>query len=209
MRIINHSSFVTFHQKDNTFFDRFLGCRTLKDIRKFILAEADKYEELYMNAFESSDKVKGDIFEIFAEIFMILLEASPQLGIYNYIPVNAADDNGVDGTGIGMDGKPATVQVKFRSNTSIELTSDDIKQFPFQSIMKYNVDQYTTKNMIVFTNTKGLHWYTDSDVFLDRLRVISGNTISQNIDNNLCFWEVARNLVKDSINYKFGEKNNK
>ena len=131
------------------------------------------------------------------------MSADNRIGVYNYQPAPAIDDYGVDGTGIGMDDKPLTVQVKFRSDPTTELTQDDIKQFALQSIVNYGVDKDTKTNMIVFTNAKGLHWVTDSKVFSGRVRSIGQDVISQLIDNNLVFWKEVNDMVSETINRKY------
>ena len=204
MKTIKHSSFVTFYQKDKDFYNRFLQCRTLKDVMKFIDVEYKKYDTLYKDCFENAECIKGDIFEIFAEGFFHVLEGAPQIGICGYKPAPKNDDNGVDGFGTGMDEKPATVQVKFRTNPVYELTERDLHQFAFQSIMVYDVEKTTNKNMIVFTSAKGIHWYTASNVFKGSLRAIAGDDIRRNVDNNICFWKALEELINDSKEKYFG-----
>jgi CRISPR/Cas system-associated endoribonuclease Cas2 len=110
---------------------------------------------------------------------------------------------GVDGFGIGMNELPLTIQVKFRSDSTTELIEKDIKQFAFQSIVEYNVDKDTRTNMIVFTNSKGLHWITESKVFSGRVRSIGYDIISQLIDNNSVFWRELNDLIKQTISEKY------
>lgn len=202
MKIINHSSFVIFTQKDPDFFKRFLLLRTFKDLDKFIEKEVSEFHK-FQGAFESPDVLKGDIFEIFAEGFFHILGGSSHIGIANYKPTPKSEDNGVDGFGIGMDNKPATIQIKYRSNPIYELTEEDLKQFAFQSIMVYDVEKTTKNNMIVFTSCKGVHWYTQSQVFKGILRTISRDDIRKNIDNNNSFWIAFREIIEDSYKNYF------
>ena len=104
--------------------------------------------------------------------------------------------NGVDGNGIGFDKLAATIQMKFRHDPTYELTERDLKQFYSQSIMNYGVDKDTKQNLIIFTNCAGLHWYTDSNVFSGKLRVINGKNIQALTDENFPFWESCRNEIK-------------
>ena len=53
--------------------------------------------------------------------------------------------------------------------------------------------------MIIFTNCEGLHWYTDSKVFDNKIRVINGDTISKLIDNNEGFWQTFKDLIFNSV----------
>lgn len=201
MKTIQHASFVNLYNKNKKVFDLvFKDTKTLSQLTKKIIKLSKDFAKF---AYKDADKMKGDLFEIFAECYFKILSADNRIGVYNYQPAPAIDDYGVDGTGIGMDDKPLTVQVKFRSDPTTELTQDDIKQFALQSIVNYGVDKDTKTNMIVFTNAKGLHWVTDSKVFSGRVRSIGQDVISQLIDNNLVFWKEVNDMVSETINRKY------
>ena len=144
-------------------------------------------------------KFIGDLFEIFAECFFILFKSDNRIGVFDYHPVPAIDDNGVDGFGKNIHGLPCTIQIKYRGNPTYLLKERDIKQFPYQSVINYGVDFRQSGNMIVFTNCQGLHWYTDSKVFDGKIRVINGETISKVIDNNEGFWNSFKDIVIKSV----------
>ncbi len=114
----------------------------------------------------------------FAEAFFIQFSSDNRIGVYDYKPVLAEDDNGVDGYGKNINGQPCTIQIKYRGNPTYTLKERDIKQFPYQSIINYDIDYKKSDNMIIFTNCEGLHWYTESKVFDNKIRVINGKTIS-------------------------------
>lgn len=202
MKTINHISFVNILLKDKDFFNELF--KDVTTFSKFLKKIDDVSEKSYKN-FDFLDKFQsvGDLFEIFAEMFFIINEADNRVGICNYQPTKKSEDNGVDGFGIGIDGKPATVQVKYRSNIDAELLSKDIKNFGFQSIIEYNVDKDSTTNMIIFTSSKGLHWYTNSKVYSNRLRVINYDFISKLIDNNFGFWNACKKLLEKSYEKYF------
>lgn len=147
-----------------------------------------------------SNKFKGDLFEIFAECFFGIFAADNRTGVYNYAPVPAEEDNGVDGTATNMDGLLTTVQVKFKTNPETFLKERDIKQFGFQSVL-FGVDPNATKNMVVFTNCKGLHWYTNNIVFRNKLRTIDGLFLSKMVDNNPAFFDEMRKLIHNSLEH--------
>ena len=94
-------------------------------------------------------------------------------------------------------------QVKFRSDVTTELTQEDIKQFAFQSIVTHNVDKDTKTNMIVFTNTKSLHWVTEQRVFSGRIKTIGYSEISTLIDNNSVFWSEINDMIVETIRVKY------
>jgi hypothetical protein len=203
--MIQHDSFVSLYQKDQDIYNKvFTDVKKLSELSSRIKKISKDYVKL---SYKSDDKVKGDLFEIFAECFFKVLPVSPTknggYGVYGYTPEKPENDNGVDGFGIGMDEKPLTVQVKFRSNPTEELKEEDIKQFAYQSIINYDVDKDTTTNMILFTNAPGLHWYTDTKVFAGRVKALGGKEISSLIDNNTIFWKLLRDMIEETIKNRF------
>lgn len=200
-KTIQHTAFVNLYNKNSNIFQTLLkDTRTLSQLTSKIIKISKSYESL---AYKDADKVKGDLFEIFAEGFFEIMGAHPGILIGGYQPAPPIDDYGVDGFGIGMDNKPATIQVKFRSNATTELIQEDIKQFPLQSIFNYNVDKDTRTNMIVFTNAKSMHWITESKVFSGRVRTLGNKEISGLIDNNFIFWNKILDMVQETIKEKY------
>mgnify|MGYP000278949390 CR=1 FL=1 len=201
MKTIQHDAFVNIYNKNQLLFTEvFSDTLTLSKLTSKIKRISNTYESL---SYPDGDKLKGDLFEIFAECFFKILSSDNRVGVYNYEPAQIVSDYGVDGFGIGMDGSPLTVQIKFRSDTTTELTQDDIKQFGFQSIVNYGVDKDTRTNMLVFTNSKGLHWVTESNVFSGRVKPIGSDFISQLVDNNTVFWREVMDLVNETIKLKY------
>ena len=201
MKTIQHESFVNLYCKNKKVFDiLFKDTKTLSQLSSKIIKESKSFDKY---AYKDADKFKGDTFEIFAECFFKLLSSDNRIGVYNYQPAPPIDDYGVDGTGIGMDNKPLTVQVKFRSDATTELKQDDIKQFALQSIVNFGVDKDTTQNMIVFTNARGLHWITEQRVFSGRVKALGYTEISNLVDNNIPFWNNLRDLIKNTIEEKY------
>ena len=199
--MITHTSLVNLINKDNTIFDKLLkDTTTLSKLSNRIIKISKNFDAL---AYKDANKVKGDLFEIFAECFFKILSADNRIGVYDYKPAPAIDDYGVDGLGQGMDEKPLTVQVKFRSDATTELTESDVKQFGLQSIVNCDVDKDTKTNMIVFTNARGLHWITETKVFSSRIRCLGYEKISTLVDNNTVFWKHVNDLVKITIKQKY------
>ncbi len=198
---IQHEEFVNLYNKDiNIFKLLFNETTSLKELNKRIIKLSNRYAEF---SYKEADKMKGDIFEIFSECFFKILSADNRIGVYNYTPEKSGNDYGVDAVGIGINKLPLTIQCKFRSNIATELTQDDIKQFPLQSIVNYDVDKDTRTNIILFTNAKGLHWATDSKVFSYRVRTIGNNEISNLVDNNHVFWMNLCDIIENTIKEKY------
>jgi hypothetical protein len=196
--MIQHSAFVNLYIKDKDF-TKVFNVDTLSKLSSSIIKYSKKFDKL---AYKDADKLKGDLFEIFSESFFQILGADNRIGIDDYKPVNI-NDNGVDATAIGMDTKPATIQVKFRSNATEELVERDIKQFPWQSAKVYGVDINTKTNMIVFTNASGMHWYSNKDVFTESIRTLGYDEISQLVNGNTIFWKRVNSLIQETIKNKF------
>jgi hypothetical protein len=204
---ITHSEFVKIIQKDHgDAFIKMLSNKTFNDLLKDIDSISDSAGDYGYTDSEVEEEIKlgkykfiGDLFEIFAEAFFIQFKSDNRIGVFDYKPVSSVDDNGVDGFGKNIEGEPCTVQVKYRRNPKYLLKERDIKQFAYQSIINYGIDFKKSNNMIIFTNCEGLHWYTDTNVFDKRMRVINGETISKLIDNNEGFWNTFKELVINSV----------
>jgi hypothetical protein len=202
---IQHESFLDLYNKDHQIFMKlFNGVGAISTLTNRINKLS---EDFALHDYVDAAKMKGDLFEIFAEVFFKTLSSDNRISVYDYKPVPSSGDYGVDGTGIGMDNKPLTVQVKFRSGYKNDLFSDDLNQFPFQSIVGYNVDKDTTTNMVVFTNAQGLHWRTDTRVFLGRIRCIGNKEIKELTGNgNTTFWKNIQDLISNTITLKYSSK---
>lgn len=204
---ITHSEFIKIIQRDNgDAFIKILSKRTFSDLLgeldsisnqspEYGYSDAEVEEETRLGKY----KFIGDLFEIFAEAFFIQFQSDNRVGVFDYKPVSAVDDNGVDGFGKNIEAQPCTIQIKYRGNPQYLLKERDIKQFAYQSIINYDIDWKSKNTMIVFTNCEGLHWYTDSKVFDGRIRAINGTMISNMIDNNEGFWNTFKNLIVKSI----------
>lgn len=142
-------------------------------------------------------KYRGDGFELLSEALIKLSPIDNRIGIFDY-KNTLTDAPGVDGFGIGSNGKPATVQCKFVSKTDIMLTaSGNLSNFVNQSLLKFNVDVKDTQNMLVITTAAGLHYYTDATMFDKKVRCLGYNELRQLIDNNFAFWEHFRRSINN------------
>jgi hypothetical protein len=143
---------------------------------------------------------KGDGFELLIEALIKLSPADNRLGIFDYSIVDKSDDVGVDGYGVGIDGKACTVQVKYRSDNTVNLTSnnDHLANFASSSFIHYGVEPASNTNMVVFTTAKGLHYYTDENMFKNKVRCIGHNELRELLDNNYGFWNSLRTLIHEA-----------
>ena len=195
---ITHDSFVELYNKDDTIFDRIFGkTKTISTLINKFKKESLEWEKYGYSEKDGKDKMIGDLFEIFAEVFFKILGASNNIGVYDYqIEI---DDYGVDGFGKGIDDKPCAIQVKFRSDINTELTQEDLNQFGYQAIVKHGVDKDTNTNLIVLTTAGGMHWLTDSKVFLGKIRTINREQLRTLVDGNFPFWNTVRDYVENTV----------
>lgn len=200
-KTIQHTAFVNLYNKDSNIFQTlFKDTRTLSQLTSKIIKISKSYESL---AYKDADKVKGDLFEIFAECFFKNLAADNRIGVYGYQPAPAVDDYGVDGFGIANNEMPCTIQVKFRSNATEELTLKDIKNFQGISYRHYKVPVESNSNLILFTNAKGLHWITEAKVLSGASITYGYNEISGLVDNLYSFWKNIEDMVQETIKEKY------
>ena len=214
--IIRHEAFETISILNSDFLNPFLKIKTYNELIKNILSMSKEYQQFdYLDNIKrfhpdfdlmtknqikiiAENKFKGDLFEIFTEGFLHLMGSYPTIGISGYKPVDSYDDNGIDGYGVGIDGKPLTVQIKFRTNSTYELRRDEISYFGWLSIHPpFNVE-LNSKNFVIFTNCEGIH-YSTKETYFNKLRVINGKIIKGTIDNNINFWNNFSELIENSL----------
>ena len=169
------------------------GCNKLSTFCNRLESQSLLFPDRY-----DPDKYKGDGFELLIEALIKLSPVDNRIGIGNY-QVVTADDLGVDGFGIGINGKAATVQCKYRSNNTSVITAnqDHLSNFVMTSIIdsRYNVDKDDTNNMIIFTTAAGLHHFTDSEMFKNKVVCRGHEWLRTMLDNNVLFWEAFRSLI--------------
>ena len=146
---------------------------------------------------DDPNKYLGDGFEWFVNEFLWLFQFDKKVGVYNY-EVWEEEDTGIDGTGVNMNGDLSVVQVKFRTNVTTELTAntDHLSNLVTAGLVHKNVvmDTENPKNFrhFIFTNAKGLHWYTDSMMFDGKVSCFDNKKFKKMLDNNFRFWNEMR-----------------
>lgn len=154
----------------------------------------------YPNRYDS-EKYKGDGLEFLSEALIKLSPTDNRIGIGNYHP-ELKDDTGVDGFGTGIDGNPATIQIKYRSDSTKLLTAneDHLSNFVMTSLIRYKVPTDTKTNLLIITTAEGLHYFTNNEMFQKQVRCIGYKQLKELLDNNLLFWDNLRLLVKEKRN---------
>ena len=169
----------------------------LEDCHKMstFMRKLERQAELFPNRYKP-ENYKGDGFELFAEALIKLSPADGRIAISDYSPGDPLDDRGVDGWGIGMNGKRASVQVKYRGDSRVVLTAngDHLSNFVMTSVME-GVDIADRHNMLIITTADGLHHYTDNEMFKNKVRCLGMKDLRSLVDNNHLFWNAFRKLV--------------
>jgi len=170
-------------------------------LNKFIL-KLDKQSKLIpVESNITDDKYKGDGLELLTEALLKLSPIDDRIGIGNYHIINDLD-TGVDGVGIGLDGRVATVQVKFRNDPNYFLTANDdhLSNFVVASQNRYKVPIDSNKHMLIVTTAAGINYFTEKEMLLKKVRVINRKNLQQMLNNNILFWDNFRILVNEALN---------
>jgi superfamily II DNA or RNA helicase len=145
------------------------------------------------------NKFKGDALELFVE-FLIKTNASDnRIGIYEYHPIDVTEDVGVDGYGIGENGNPATVQVKYRAGDYVLTANEDhLSNLLTGSIFNYSVKPEDDKNMLIITTGLKVHETTREKMLKNKVRVLNREALREMLDNRPEWWIRFYEAVKAS-----------
>ena len=164
-------------------------------IKKYASSETE-----YLTEDEKGNKIRtfiGDAWEVFVEMLLKSHPFDRRIGISHYCPMHPLfgnEDHGVDGKGIGTNGRIATVQAKFRSKPNYRLTAnqDHLSNFLSSSIIEHKVDLNDTENIVIITNCEGLHYHTDEKMLYGKVKCLGRDAVRQFVDNNIPFWDEFR-----------------
>ncbi|MFW6246829.1 MAG: hypothetical protein ACOC22_01490 [bacterium] len=144
----------------------------------------------------------GDAFEFFVELFLQLHPCDNRVGVYEYVPVQEFD-NGVDGIGVNIQKQKCVVQIKFRTNVLSQLTAtqDHLANMFSDGMLAHNVISDNKNAHIyrhfVFTTADGLHFYTDQEMFKNKVRCFGFQDFRNLLDNNTIFWDKCREIARE------------
>lgn len=141
---------------------------------------------------------KGDMLEIMAEIFFKAFSNSPQVGLTDYEPVPLEKDYGVDGFGINATGKKCAVQIKYRSNPEDSVLYSEMARTYTSAVIQLNIPLEGDDCLYVFTTAHGVTTACET-VFGKKLRVINREIISNEINNNVNFWNQAYKEIEETL----------
>ena len=194
--ILQHNFKDQAHNLTNLFSGVHLMSTFMRRLEQQALEDVNRYDP---------DKYVGDGFEFFIELFLMLHPVDNRVGVYDYKPVQE-NDNGVDGIGVNIRGERCVVQIKYRANTQSLLTAtqDHLSNMFSDGMVAHNVtsDNTDAKNFrhFVFTTAKGLHFYTDAEMYKGKVKCIGYNDLRAMLDNNIPFWNKVREEVEHALN---------
>jgi hypothetical protein len=141
---------------------------------------------------------KGDIFEIFSEIFFAEFESDPQVGLTDYQPVDRHDDYGVDAIATNPVGNKVAVQAKFRLDPFELIDWDSLAKTYSAGRLRHDLPLDQPDTIFLITTGDGAT-QPCHDVLGRKLRVINRRIISGKVDENLTFWANAEQRLVSTI----------
>lgn len=146
----------------------------------------------------SSFKFKGDMLEVLAEMFFKAFFCSPIVGLTDYTPIPIVEDYGVDGTGINASGKPCVVQIKYRHDPTNLVLYEEMAKTYTSGRIQLKLPLEGDNCVYVFTSAYGVTIACQT-VFGKMLRVLSHDIISNEINNNVTFWNFAYSEIEATL----------
>ena len=159
-----------------------------------------KLAEKYSSTIDP-DKFKGDALELFVEYLIKAESHDNRIGIYDYKPISDDDqeDVGVDGSGIGDNGNPATVQVKYRAGDYVLTANNDhLSNFLTASWSDFLVPIEDDKNMLIVTTGLKVDEQSREKMLKNKVRVLNRDALRQMLDNRPEWWMRFYESVKAS-----------
>lgn len=145
---------------------------------------------------DARNKFKGDMLEVFSEIFFYQFQTDEALGITEYQPIEINDDYGVDARGINVNGKQTAIQVKYRSNPEDKISYADIARTFTSAVLQLHMKDVidNDRTVFLFTNAGGVTGAFDT-VMQKKTVIITRAVIATKVDNNVTFWKNAYDLI--------------
>jgi len=144
------------------------------------------------------NEYKGSMLELFVEYMIKTGAEDNRIGIYDYEPT-LEDDFGVDGSGLGENGNPATVQAKFRrGDYTLYANEDHLSNFLTSSWVDYNVLLEDDKNMLIVTTGQKVDERSLETMLKGKVRVLNREDLRNMFDNKSEWWIRFYESVKGS-----------
>jgi hypothetical protein len=183
----------------NTYFADFR--KKLLEIGEFLPEDDPIKYGRFIDQIQNRNKILGDGFELFCELFVILMGHHPCIGLGNYIPVPQDKDVGIDAFADNLSGERSAVQCKFTSDPTYEFTAkSNLSNFLNAATLSeigWNVEDGKIKRAFLITSSSGLKYWTEEQ-WKHMVHVIDIKTIKLLTDNNKLFWDSCVRLLKEN-----------
>jgi hypothetical protein len=181
-----------------TIFEAFKNRNGVNATFEAYLSEIEKWATKVPDP-DDRDILRGDMLEVFAEMFFGAFPNDPAVGITGYTPVPLPEDYGVDGTGTNAAGTMCAVQVKYRGCPTDLVTYAEIARTFTSAVLQMGLPLYNAANSIfIFTSAFDVT-VACKTVMGDKIHVLNREIISGKVDNNVSFWDYAFNEIKDTL----------
>ncbi len=168
---------------------------TLNSFDKVIIKFSEDEKKNYTD--EQKNKLKGDIFEIFAELYSLFITSAITCGFKEY--QYNEEDYGVDGWAKNYAGNNCVVQVKFRANPNDEISYEDLAKTGFDAIFDTDyIDPKKENTIILFTNSSGANDQAIKRINrkIKRLYVVNKEIIEKEVNGNALFWQNCYEIIQ-------------
>jgi hypothetical protein len=188
------SKILSYPDEISSLYDTIDGVKSLGEFVNRVVSLSTKF----VTDLDKQNTFKGDMLEVFTEIFFIIFSSDPALGLNNYKPVPLNEDYGVDAIGTNVVGNKCAVQIKFKSNPSDQVEYSDLGKTYISGRKLHGLSLEEDDTIFLFTTGNGA---TNAchHVCGNSLRVISKSIIDQKINGNQNFWQNASDLICDTL----------
>lgn len=146
------------------------------------------------------NKFRGDMLEVFSEIFFTVFGADEGVGISSYEPMDIGSDYGVDATGINVNGHKVAVQVKYRGNPNDLIQYADIARTYTSATLQLGLGDVSNYDHTIYLFTISSGVTGAFDKVMGRKCVIVNRAIIQHkVDNNKEFWSRAYDMMWNTL----------
>jgi len=168
-----------------------------KECYRWEILPKDLEHFLYRDAM---NKFKGDMLEVFSEMFFNIFGADEGVGIQEYTPGDIGSDYGVDATGTNVNGHSCAIQVKYRSNPLDNISYADIARTFTSAALQLNLKDVIEQDHTVylFTTANGVSVAFEK-VMGRKCVLITRDVISTKVDNNKTFWQKCYELMYHTL----------
>jgi hypothetical protein len=209
---ITHYAFHDLITIDRNFFTNFFSTgetttfgKILNKIDVLAETEHDKYGYSvgihYTTTEEAINKFKGDLFEVFMEIFIKINALGNVLDITDYQNTKK-DYPGVDSVGL-VQGKKVAIQIKFLSDPRNFVDKDDMMNFYAVATGDLGITQNESNLILLTSSFEGIDYSKMNAIFRNilqkNIRIINNAIFAHYIDNNHEVINRVISIIESSI----------